>query len=224
MIVLSSVDRRTKLGALVLDVLLTEEIDFESQVTLYPVETGVLITDHITRGAEKIRLSGMMSTADLAGGQGTAAAFGFGLDNSSKLVDVIEILRGMHAARAMVEVSTGQMVYKDFAFSSLNAQRTAGGDGGNWLSVKAELIKINKVTLKKADVPPPQTTQEPAAGRAGQTNQPAGKTTPSSSNTPRNGVSDSYLFQARDAITNPAPNGTIANLRNNGAAFLGLGR
>lgn len=225
MIVLTSVDRRTKLGALVLDVLLTEEVDFESQVTLYPIETGALITDHVTRGAEKIRLSGMMSTADVTGGQGTAAAFGFGVDNSTKLVDVIEMLRGMHAARALVEVSTGQMVYKDFAFTTLNAQRSAGGDGGNWLSIKAELTKVNKVTLKKADVPPPETAQEPADGRAGQTNKPAGKTTPSTTNNgARNGVADSYLYQGRQAITNPAPGGFIDNFQRGGARLLGIGR
>jgi hypothetical protein len=43
-------DRRSKLGGLALDVLASEEINLEGQVTQYPVEDGTVISDHITQG------------------------------------------------------------------------------------------------------------------------------------------------------------------------------
>lgn len=168
--VLTFADRRTKLGALVLDCLISEEIDLPSKVTRYPVEDGSVISDHIALEPETVRIAGRVSTADVL-------AFGFVLGNSggaTKLVEAVDALRAMHAERAIIEISTGQMVYTDMAFTSLNAVRSADGDGGNWLDVRAELTKVRKVTLKSADVPA-ETAQEPAKGRAGKTATPAGR-------------------------------------------------
>lgn len=176
-ILLSQSDRRTQLGALILDCLLTEEIDFESQVTIYPVEDGTEISDHITQGSKRVRISGVMSTADVSGGFGFSSLFGYASDSSVKLVDVVEAIERMHTARQLVEISTGQIVYPDMAFTNLSISRSADGGGGNWASIKAELIRIRKVKLKTADVPAAETVAAPADGRAGQTNKPAGKST-----------------------------------------------
>lgn len=171
--VFSFSDRRSQLGALVLDVLISEEIDLAAEVTRYPVEDGTTISDHITQGVETVRISGMVSTASVAAFSFSAAP------GMVKLVDAVEKLRAMHKARAVVTISTGQMVYKDMAFTSLNAVRTAGERGGNWLSIKGELVKVRKVKLKQAEVPA-EPVAEPAKGRAGQTNKPAGKASPTS--------------------------------------------
>ncbi len=182
MIVLTQIDRRTRVGSLILDVLSTEEIDFSSDVTKYPTEDGSVITDHITEGNEKIRISGMIGTADIAGGFGNLSGLVNTPDSSVKLVTIVEILRGMHKARQLITVSTGQMLYENMAFTSLNAQRSSDGNGGNWLSIKAEMTKVVKVRLKTADVPARENinTTEPAAGRAGATGAAAGRTTPTS--------------------------------------------
>ncbi|EHL99385.1 hypothetical protein HMPREF9946_03147 [Acetobacteraceae bacterium AT-5844] len=167
--VLSFADRaHTQLGMLMLDVLVSEEVDLAAEVTRYPVEDGTVISDHVTQGVETIRISGMVSTASVA-------AFSFSSGTGSmKLVDAVEKLRAMHKARALVTVSTGQMVYEDFAFTNLNAIRSNGEKGGNWLQVRAELVKVRKVTLKTAEVPEAP-ARPPARGRAGQTNTPAGR-------------------------------------------------
>lgn len=183
-IVISGVDRRTKLDKyIILDVLLTEEIDFQSEVTMFPVEDGTNITDHITQGNERIRLAGFISTADVSGGNSIASSFGYGVDNAPKLIDIVEAGRELHKSRALLNVSTGQLLYPGYATASLNLSRSADSDGGNWLSVKIELVKINKVTLKKADVPPPETAAPSVAGRAGETNKPAGRSTPAGTTT-----------------------------------------
>lgn len=209
-VVLTQDDRRTKLGVLLLDVLATEELSFPSEVSMYPVEDGTQISDHITQEPERLRLGGLISTADVSGGFGIAAAFGFSTDNSSKLIDVIEALRQMHKARAPINISTGQLVYYDMAFSNLEARRSSDGDGGNWLNVSAELVKITKVKLKTADVPAPENTSGEAAGRAGETNKPGGRSTPNSNSSSGNSAA------ANAQGTTPARDQTAAlRVRNN---------
>lgn len=173
MSVLSFSRHQTRLGSLVIDVLVSEEIDLQAEVTRYPVEDGTIISDHVTQGEERVRISGLVSTADVT-------AFSFSSPGSTKLVDAVEMLRSMHKARALVTVSTGQMLYADMAFTHLRATRSNGEQGGNWLEVSGELIKVRKVTLKTAEVPEAK-VQGPAKGRAGPTNTPAGKSAAASS-------------------------------------------
>jgi hypothetical protein len=180
-ILISTTDKRTQLGAILLDCLLSEEINFESQVTLYPVEDGTEISDHITQGTKRVRISGVISTADISGGFGFSSLFGYATDNSMKFIDVVEEIEAMYKGREMLNIFTAQVYYENMAFTSLNVSRSADGLGGNWASIKAELIKINKVSLKTASVPAPETTAEPATGRSGETNKPAGKSTANAS-------------------------------------------
>jgi hypothetical protein len=176
-------DRRSKLGGLILDVLVSEEIELEAEVTRYPVEDGTIISDHITQGPERLRISGLVSTADV-----TAFAFvtsavsllrGEDGPGATKLVDAIDLLRSMHKARALVTVSTGQMLYEEMGFTRLKAVRSNGDKGGNWLQIDAELMKVRKVKLKTAEVPE-KPAAKPAQGRAGATNTPAGRSSSSS--------------------------------------------
>lgn len=206
-ILLRANDNRTVIGAVLLDCLLTEEITYESQVTLYPVETGVEISDHITQGSKRIRISGVVSTADVSGGFGFSSLFGPVVDNSAKLIDVVEAIEKMHEDRQIVSVFTAQLAYDDMAFTNLNISRSADGYGGNWASIKAELIKIRKVSLKTADVPAPETTAEPATGRAGETNKKAGKSSANAASKSTNSAQDSqasrgssYAKQLKTAI------------------------
>lgn len=177
---LSATDRRTKLGLLVLDVLVAEEIRLPSEVTRYPVEDGTVISDHVTQGAETVRIEGTMALADAAAIETSTAmsrATGYDLtspDPGARMVDVVELLRRMHKERQVVSVSTGRMLYEEMAFEDLTAVRSTDRDGGNWLTVRAELTRLNKVTLRKAQVPE-KPAQGAAAGRAGQTNKPAGR-------------------------------------------------
>lgn len=227
--IISTVDRRTKLGALLLDVLTREEIDLPSEVTQYPVEDGTTASDHIFLKPETLRITGLIALQDLTGGFSNLATFGFVevSQNEMKFIDVVEALRTMHKERALVEVNTGQIIYQDFAFSSLNAVRSSDGEGGNWLQLTAELTKITKVKLKSADVPPPENVSGSAAGRAGETGKPAGNSTPSGNNNAQpqqapaqnpNGTS------AAKRIQNYVGQDRIEAGRNNLLGFFGLGR
>lgn len=187
MTVLSFADRRTRLGSLVLDVLVSEEIDLAAEVTRYPVEDGTIISDHITQGVETVRIAGMVSTASVA-------AFSFTGGGTLKLVDAVDMLRAMHKARALVTISTGQMIYTDMGFTNLNAVRSNDERGGSWLQVRGELVKVRKAQLRTAEVPEAP-AQAPARGRAGETNKPAGKSSSSSAQAaPAEGQPENQTF------------------------------
>lgn len=166
---------RSELGALKLDLLVSEEIDLEGEVTKYPVEDGTQINDHVFQGSEIVRINGVVA-------EGSVETFSFSSALGTRIADAIEVLRSMHKERALVTVSTGKMVYEDMAFSSLSATRSCDSEGGNWLNIKAELVKIRKVSLKTADVP----AGPGASGRTGQTQTPAGRSSPTSTPTSEN--------------------------------------
>ncbi|PWC26411.1 phage baseplate protein [Teichococcus aestuarii] len=213
MTVLSFADRRTRLGSLTLDVLVTEEIDMAAEVTRYPVEDGTLITDHITQGVETVRISGMVSTASVA-------AFAFTSSGALKLVDAVEQLREMHKRRALVTISTGQMLYPDMGFTNLRAVRSNGERGGNWLEVQAELVKVRKARLRTAEVP----AQAPARGRAGETNKPAGKSSGTSAQAAlTEGQPENQTF-ARGAYNLQSGQALLKVLKGDFTGFLGPAR
>ncbi|WP_147465059.1 phage baseplate protein [Teichococcus wenyumeiae] len=180
---------RSMLGTLILDVLLSEDITLDGGVTLYPVEDGSLISDNIFRGAERVRLSGLVSADSIE-------VVGFSPPGKQKLVAAVDALREMHAARALITVSTGIQRYTDMGIDSLRATRTSDAGGGSFLSIQAELVKVRKVRLAEAEIPE-ATAQGAAKGRAGQTNTPAGKSSASSSSANGPASSSAQTEQAK---------------------------
>lgn len=168
MMVATTTDRRTRLGVLILDVTVTEELGFQAEVSQYPVESGVTISDHVTQGAETLRISGFVATQDVG-------SFEASDTGELKVVDVVESLRRIHADRAVLEVSTGQVRYADMAFTDLRAVRSGDAGQGNFFQITGELTKVRKVNLKTAEVPAERVSaQDGAKGRSGQTNKPGG--------------------------------------------------
>jgi hypothetical protein len=183
--------QRSTLGALTLDVLLKEELTLPSEVTQYPVEDGgPEISDHITQGTEKLTISGSVSSAN-------SEALEFARC-SSKMVDALETLRTMHKERATITVVTGLGVYEDMGLNGVIIARNSGVEkGGAWLDVDANLIKVNKVSLETADLPPEQV--DPVSdggktkGKSGSTEKKAGHSTPTEPTKANNGSAASKL-------------------------------
>ena len=161
--------RRSTLGVVTLDVLVSEDLELPSVVTQYPVEDGgPEISDHITQGNEKLSISGSVSNANVE-------AFEFG-SGGSKIIDVIESFREMHSDRKPIKVVTGIGVYEDMGFNGLNITRGNSNDkGGNWIDIKANLIKVVKVKLEEGDLPPEQVAKG-TKGKAGKTETKYSKT------------------------------------------------
>ena len=125
--------KRTTIGVLELDALLTENTSLSSQITEYPIEDGTVISDHITRESERLSLSGVIT--------GTGTLFNVGL-GKYKLIAAKETLRELHAKRELVTIVTGLDVYEDFAIESLEIERNS--DDGERLNISAEFRKIQK--------------------------------------------------------------------------------
>ncbi|HHF3505632.1 hypothetical protein Q7615_09070 [Haemophilus influenzae] len=155
--------KRTTIGVLELDALLTENTSLSSQITEYPIEDGTVISDHITRESERLSLSGVIT------GAGTLFNVSLG---KYKLIAAKETLRELHAKRELVTIVTGLDVYEDFAIESLEIERNS--DDGERLNISAEFRKIQKVTLRKEEVPPEKAAPN-AKGKAGQTKAKTGK-------------------------------------------------
>lgn len=153
--------KKTTIGFLSLDILVTESLRLPSEVTKYPVEDGSEdISDHITRNNEELSITGRIASSEIL-------SFEFGPCHT-KMVNAIDQLRQMHKARKPISIVTGLGKYEEMAFTSLTINRSNGGDGGNWLDINADLRKIKKVSLKSSTLPEEKATGT-AKGKAGDT-------------------------------------------------------
>ncbi|SSW67322.1 hypothetical protein AVE30378_02562 [Achromobacter veterisilvae] len=166
----------SSIGVIPLDALISEATELESEATSYAVEDGPPVTDHIAQDSERLALDGWVTAAEatLLGGLGRDLA---GAPNSlgtgrQKLISAKAALRKIHADRLPITITTGLDVYADFAMTRCSIGRT--NDGGDKISITAELRKIRKVTLRQADIPPEKTSGS-ASGKAGGTKTNAGK-------------------------------------------------
>lgn len=157
------VGKRTVIGVLELDALLTESTSLRSQITEYPIEDGSVISDHITQESETLSIEGVIT------GAGTLFNIAAG---KAKLIAAKEALRELHKKRELITVVTGIDVYEDFAIESCEISRN--NEDGEQFSVNLELKKINKVTLRTEEIPP-EKTKGKATGKAGKTKTKAGK-------------------------------------------------
>src|SRR5690606_30310304 len=134
---------QTMIGALPLDALLNEETVLPSFVSKYAVEDGdEPVTDHITRDAETLSLSGKVTSVDMTffGGMGR-----------SKLISAKEALRQVHGQRIPITIVTGMEVYESMGMVSARIGRAGPMEQ---LTIDCEFQKIRKVTTRTADVPP----------------------------------------------------------------------
>lgn len=154
------------IGSVPLDALLLEDTELSANASRYPVEDGTVISDHITREPERLAVSGVVTAAGI---------ILFGAGGRSKLIAAKEALRQIHEQRLPVTVVTGMDVYADYAMTNAKISRTNEGEK---ISLDCEFQKIDKVQLKRADIPPQKvagTKGQGTKGKAGQTAAKGGK-------------------------------------------------
>jgi len=153
--------KKSTVGFLTLDVLVSENLKLPSEVTKYPVEDGTEeISDHITQNNEELSITGRVASAEIL-------SFDFG-QCMTKLVDAVDQLRSMHKARIPFTVVTGLGKYEEMAFTNMSITRSNGADGGGWLDINADLRKLKKVAIKEAELPPDKASDSGGAkGKTG---------------------------------------------------------
>lgn len=158
---------KSRIGALQLDALLTEETKLSSVVTSYPVETGGEITDHIAQEPEELSITGQVTGA---------STLMFGGGGRSHLIQSKEALRQIHRERLPVTIVTGMDTYDGYAMTSAVITRDNTGDR---FEVDAQFRRISFADVQEAEIPAEQVAS-PTKGRAGKTAQKAGSVSESS--------------------------------------------
>ena len=163
-------NKKSEIGVIALDVLVSENLKLPSDVTKYPVETGgEEISDHITQGNEELSITG-----SIASSSSELFAFSFA-PCTSKFIDAISKLRSMHKDRQPITVITGLGKYENMAFTSLSIIRSNSGKDGGWLTINADLRHIKKVSLKQADMPDEQKASSDTKGKTGKSEKSTGQ-------------------------------------------------
>jgi len=158
----SSFGTRAAIGSLQLDALISEETTLDSYATTYPVEDGGTITDHVSSDAERLSLSGQVTSASVTL---------FGPGGWQKLVQAKDVLRQIHEARLPVSISTGLDTYEEMVMERCRIGRSNEGDH---FTVDCDFRKIVKAELKTEVVPEDKAAPK-VKGKAGASRTSGGK-------------------------------------------------
>jgi hypothetical protein len=120
---------KTSVSNVVLDAILTEDHSYNSRVTNYPVENGLIISDHIINEPETLQITGVVSDTPLS----FLAPFNNSINAFNTLIEI-------HNRRERITVVTGIKVYTDMVITSLQVPRNV--QSGQSLTFVIDLQKI----------------------------------------------------------------------------------
>lgn len=120
---------QSSVGGIYLDATLSEDHQYSSRVTNYPIEDGRIISDHIINEPETLQITGIVSDTPLS----FLAPFNRSVDAFNRLVRI-------HTNRERITVVTGIKVYTDMVMTSLHVPKNV--QTGQSLTFIIELQKI----------------------------------------------------------------------------------
>ncbi len=132
---------RAVVGSILLDALVSEDTLLESFATVYPVEDGSTISDNVSNDAERLSLSGQVTSAEITV---------YGAGGWQKLIQAKDLFRQLHAAREPITIATGIDTYTEMVMERCRIGRTNEGDH---FSVECDFRKIVKSQLQTDLVP-----------------------------------------------------------------------
>lgn len=150
--------RKAKIGLVTLDASLNETHDKTNEVTQHPVEDGVVISDHIRRTPEKLKINGVITNHPIVFFASIAAPSPVSSD-AATIEDRAEradreFRRAMDAGE-LVEVFTTLRSYKNMAIVGYSVIREKGS--GSILNFNIELQELVKVVTERVAAPVPVT-------------------------------------------------------------------
>jgi Dit-like phage tail protein len=159
-----------QIGELVLDAALTENHDYLSRVTSYPVEDGSDMTDHIQNEPEKIGIEGFVTNnpirvAAAGGGVSVDAARTAGV--GTRAIDAFNALMLIRDQRQPVTIVTNLKTYESMALESINFPKgPTTGDALRFTSMWVKVRKVKSETVFTEELA--DNTTGPKAGTADQ--------------------------------------------------------
>lgn len=133
-------------GNIELDAALDETHEWSAEATMFPVEDGAPVTDHIIEQPDKLRLRGFVSETPIGSAALVVPVGG------SRSRGVFELLEKLIKLRATMTVYTRHKNYADMALVGVNIPRSASV--GEAIEFTAEFVRIRKVATQLVDIPP----------------------------------------------------------------------
>lgn len=130
-----------------MDLAVSEEHGFPSEVTSHPVEQGPDISDHIRNLPEEITLESIVSDTPIGEVAADPSRQAAGPDAPLPSADALQKLREIRAARRPVTVETSLGTFENMALENLTVPRDAQKTGG--LFFTATFRRMNLVTNKR---------------------------------------------------------------------------
>ena len=139
-----------KIGTLELDVTISENHEYGSMVTEFPVEKGGNVSDHIINNPVILNMNGFITNSPVR-------IFGGIVDNltsqrvpiPNRVQSAFTLLTDMRDIKELFTVVTGLKVYRNMFFKSLVFPRNSGT--GDTLRFTAILTRVTKAASKKIE-------------------------------------------------------------------------
>lgn len=123
--------RQGKIGSLTIEATLSENHNFKSTVTRFPIEGGSIVSDHIVNDPEQVKIEGFISNTPVKGE----------VDNHAQ--SAFDMLFAMWEAKELISVVTEHRIYVDMAITDITVPRNA--KTGQSIQFSADLMKVRKI-------------------------------------------------------------------------------
>lgn len=145
-------------SSLEIDATLSIQHSKTAEVTQVPVESGAVISDHVLLRPDAVKLEGIISNTPLRSSlqpypgeeefQAAAEAGQYAIRD----VEARRVLEAIHAAREMVTIYSGAMIYTDMVLQALEIPEDASL--GDALRFSASFVQIRTVASQVVALPP----------------------------------------------------------------------
>ncbi len=155
-------DKHSQVGSLILDATMSAEHTLESEVTDFPVEDGVNVSDHIWPKPRRFKIEGFITNSPVLILGTLFRRLGNADTENGKVVGpainyvqvAYKILEDMHLKRELITVSTGLATYTDMAIESITIPVSpTQGDSLQFQMTVKKVVKVRSqfvmVQIKK---------------------------------------------------------------------------
>lgn len=164
MAIIKHLSAPAQIGELTVDVLLSREHTYDSEVTEYPVETGFVISDHVSRKAPTLKLEVVFTPTPVTWGGMFSA-------NDNRLQEVQKAIQDIYKKAEPVTIKLPDAIWNNMVMTSAPLARTV--QDGICYRMELNFTQIIVVQQKTEEISEDDSSAD-AKGMAGKTEYDAG--------------------------------------------------
>lgn len=123
---------QTRIATVLMDATISEDYQYTSRATNFPIEIGSQISDHIIKDPLRVSISGIVSDTPLSL-----------LARSNRSIDAFNRLIRIYETREVVTVITGIKVYTNMCMTQLNVPRNVNSGQSLVFNLEFQQLKID---------------------------------------------------------------------------------